>query len=265
MFVEADRGEEEGPARLRMPAAEQTERPAVSLTAEGDPGDPTPSPFRLKSFLSRFAEDSLAMFRQKENLGWIALAAGAGVFLHPTDTTTKDFFVKSDRIEEIGGIGNVIGKTAVLAAGLSASYAVAKATGDERLRGFSFTAAEAMLFQNLVTWGVKNAVGRERPDGTGHTSFYSGHTANAFTMAAVFDRFYGYRKGLPAYIVAGLIGVSRLESDKHYVSDVVVGAIVGTMIGRSFGRTGNERLEGWLLEPLVGPDGAIGIALGRRF
>jgi membrane-associated phospholipid phosphatase len=52
----------------------------------------------------------------------------------------------------------------------------------------------------IVTFGysrvIKVAVGRERPNGE-NKSFPSGHSSNAFALAAVAERHYGWRIGVP--------------------------------------------------------------------
>lgn len=87
------------------------------------------------------------------------------------------------------------------------------------------------------------AVGRERPNGENNKSFPSGHTSNAFTLAAVAERHYGWKVGVPACLAAGLVGASRLEQDKHYLSDVVAGAALGYVVGRTVVRVNGRPTE----------------------
>ena len=54
----------------------------------------------------------------------------------------------------------------------------------------------------------------------------------AFTPAAV-----------PAYLLAGLVGASRLEQDKHHLSDVVAGAALGYIVGRTVVRVNGRPIE----------------------
>ncbi|MDO8644044.1 MAG: phosphatase PAP2 family protein, partial [bacterium] len=54
------------------------------------------------------------------------------------------------------------------------------------------------------------------------------HAANSFTMAANIAAIYGPWYGIPAYSVATLISLSRLDTNKHFLSDVLFGATVGT-------------------------------------
>jgi len=86
----------------------------------------------------------------------------------------------------------------------------------------------------FVTQTLKLGVGRERPNGNGTQSFPSGHTSHSFAIAAVTHEIFGTGAGLSAYAVAGLVAASRINDNKHYLSDVIFGAGLGTVIGRGF-------------------------------
>lgn len=86
----------------------------------------------------------------------------------------------------------------------------------------------------FVTEVLKKGVGRERPNQMGNQSFPSGHTSNSFVIAAVSQEIFGSRAGIPAYAIAGLVAVSRINDNKHYLSDVIFSAGLGTAIGRGF-------------------------------
>ncbi|MEE8436716.1 MAG: phosphatase PAP2 family protein [Candidatus Neomarinimicrobiota bacterium] len=86
----------------------------------------------------------------------------------------------------------------------------------------------------FVTEVLKKGVGRERPNKMGNQSFPSGHTSNSFVIAAVSNEIFGSIAGISAYTIAGLVAVSRINDNKHYLSDVIFGAGLGTAIGRGF-------------------------------
>ncbi len=79
----------------------------------------------------------------------------------------------------------------------------------------------------ILTFSLKEIVGRERPDGIGFDSFPSGHTSTTFQSASFIQRRYGWKYGIPAYALAGFTGFSRINADRHYLSDVLVGAAIG--------------------------------------
>jgi undecaprenyl-diphosphatase len=86
-----------------------------------------------------------------------------------------------------------------------------------------------LLPTNLIVEGLKRATDRTRPDGEhkpSNASFPSSHAANAFALAAVLAR--RWRRWAPAFfVVAGIVAISRVYLNRHYVSDVVVGAVIG--------------------------------------
>jgi membrane-associated phospholipid phosphatase len=106
---------------------------------------------------------------------------------------------------------------------------------------------------------LKLAVGRERPNGQDNKSFPSGHASNAFALAAVAERHYGWKVGVPAYLAAGYVGYSRIQQDKHFLSDVAAGATLGYLVGRTVVRVNNRPLDkapgsaSLQVAPILGP------------
>lgn len=68
-----------------------------------------------------------------------------------------------------------------------------------------------------------------------YSSFPSGHTTVAFAAATVFALEYKNRPLVPivAYSAATLIGLSRITENKHWATDVFVGAAIGYLAGRN--------------------------------
>ncbi len=79
---------------------------------------------------------------------------------------------------------------------------------------------------NLLTQSLKYIIDERRPDG-GKYSFPSGHTTAAFSAAAFLQLRYGWKIGIPAYLLAGYVGFSRIYARKHYYWDVLAGASIG--------------------------------------
>ena len=93
--------------------------------------------------------------------------------------------------------------------------------------------AQALIVTTAYTHTLKYAVSRPRPDGSNRLSFPSGHTSNAFSWATIANHHYGSRVGIPAYLVAGFVGASRLERGAHHLSDVLAGAALGYLVART--------------------------------
>ena len=67
-------------------------------------------------------------------------------------------------------------------------------------------------------------------------SFPSGHTSASFIAATVAHKLYGRQISSPAFLLAGLTGISRIHDNKHYLSDVIFGAALGITIGLGFSK-----------------------------
>jgi membrane-associated phospholipid phosphatase len=72
-----------------------------------------------------------------------------------------------------------------------------------------------------------------------------------FTAAAVVDARYGWKAGMPAYLVAGFVGYSRIRMQKHFPTDVIAGAALGTIMGRSFAQA-HSRSSSHAIIPTLG-------------
>ena len=109
--------------------------------------------------------------------------------------------------------------------------------------------AEAVALSEVLTQGVKELAGRQRPWATfgptpGHAgpaanvSFYSGHVSFAFsTVAATLTvaSLRGYAgawiAGCAGFAAAAFVGYLRMAADQHYFTDVLAGAAVGGLVG----------------------------------
>jgi undecaprenyl-diphosphatase len=67
------------------------------------------------------------------------------------------------------------------------------------------------------------------PKSSAH-SFPSGHTATAFACATVLSA-YAPRWRVPFFVLAVLIGFSRIYNGLHYPTDVLAGAALGVLVG----------------------------------
>jgi undecaprenyl-diphosphatase len=87
----------------------------------------------------------------------------------------------------------------------------------------------ALVPANLVVEGLKEVVGRVRPDGDRqrkNSSFPSSHAANAAAIAAVLARRFR-RLTLPLWLVAAFVAWSRVYLNRHFLSDVLAGIVIG--------------------------------------
>lgn len=113
----------------------------------------------------------------------------------------------------------------------------------------------------VVTTGLKHVVDEERPDETNDKSFPSGHTSSSFAAAATLHKRHGWEVGVPAHIVATFVGVARVRGDKHFVHDVVAGAVIGEAAGWLLTDRKNDGVQ-WL--PWADRKGG-GVTVAMRF
>ena len=157
--------------------------------------------------------------------------------------------------------------------GLVARDAETRATGADTLSALLITGA------SLIP--LKYGLGRARPDDnlgnhsfkplSSRDSFASAHTAFAFTAAAAITEHYSDTwVQVTAYGLATAAGLSRLEQNVHWTSDVLAGALIGTTIGKlvtrmnqkqRFGKNGRVKL---VVEPILGL-GYQGVRMGMIF
>lgn len=122
-------------------------------------------------------------------------------------------------------------------------------SGDAKHVRTSIRMMEAVLFTQVLTGVLKQTIGRSRPfTGNGPThaglmnlefggphavrSMPSGHTSKIFAAASVIAHQYdSWWVKAPVYATAASAGLQRIESGKHWLSDVVVGAALGYFVG----------------------------------
>jgi membrane-associated phospholipid phosphatase len=92
----------------------------------------------------------------------------------------------------------------------------------------------ALLTSTVLVSGLKLLTRQQRPDGTDHASFPSGHASAAFTIAGLAATH--ARTDTEAalwYLGAGLIADSRVTLRRHYPHDVLVGGLLGLLVART--------------------------------
>ena len=78
-----------------------------------------------------------------------------------------------------------------------------------------------------VNYGLELCIRKDRPDGTGHHAFPSTHTAVAFNGSTFLMKRYGWKWGVPAYVVSSFVAWGRVHTDRHDWWDVLGGAAIG--------------------------------------
>lgn len=267
LLAAADQGN--APVGQQAPAGK---KPALFRELWQDEKELWTSPFRMKG---------------KQFLITGAILAAAGLIYTQDERIAETIINYHDRhawlhtasknYTQLGGLGAWAIAGGFLVEGLLAKDSKAKETG--------LMALEAMAHASLLTGFSKYAFGRQRPfveDGQDRwlgpwgmakyigtsrandfASFFSGHTAAAFSLATVISEQYREQRWVPwvCYTLAGIEGLTRTVEYKHWLSDVLIGAAVGFGIGKLVVRNHRKRR---MLTPVIMP-GRGGASVGFSF
>ena len=171
-------------------------------------------------------------------------------------------------------------------------YTIGRLGGNERMADLGWHGTEAVLVGTASYIVLKGVFGRARPEtvnaddprqykfgrgfkGGPYASFPSGHTTTAFAAAsAVTAETSRWWPGSTWYVApvmyggATMVGLSRMYNNKHWASDVALGALLGTFSGLKVVRYHHShpdnRLDRIMLgrvSPMVMPNGDAGLGV----
>lgn len=149
------------------------------------------------------------------------------------------------RVEPMGSIKDVaLASLAVYGAGLAADSPRAAETGRALIESLAFTTGCDMTAKAIFGRAPPGGSNRARDFFHGGSYFPSGHAATAFAWATVLAERHGRAAAWIAYPLAAAVGLSRVERDVHWTSDVVAGALLGHVVSKAVVHRRNERLRG---------------------
>ena len=162
-------------------------------------------------------------------------------------------------------------------------YVVGRVGHFQRVADLGWHGTEAVLLADAVTYSLKGITGRSRPFVTadtnprdfkflkgfrtgGRQSFPSGHATSAFAAAAAVTAETGRWWPRSTWVIgplmyggASMVALSRMYHNRHWASDVVLGAAVGTFGGQKVVQYSHDHktaLDRAVLHMSVLPDGA---------
>ncbi len=253
---------------MAVPARAQSLSASDQIPAAG--GSPsgllTTTASRPSSSFSRLFKATLNDFKQvpsRDNFLVAAIGSLAATSVRPLDPKVTTTMSGSADMGRMFSSGEFLGSAGVQMAAAVATQVIGKVSGDRRVGAIGADLVRAQIVTQTLTAGIKLSVRRGRPDGTQY-SFPSGHASTTFATATVLQRHLGWKAGVPAYALASYVAASRVQVQRHYLSDVVLGATLGIVAGRSvtIGRGDTK----FALGPSVVPGGAgVNFTLvGRR-
>ena len=242
---------------------------------------------------------------QRTDLLVMAGFTGATIAMFPYDRRVAlrlrdSALVHNRSLEEAAKVVGFLGSPGSFIIGAS-MYAVGRYANKPRVAHLAVHGTEAIFVGLGVAGVLKGTLGRSRPYASRDTNprdfellrgfrsdkfqaFPSGHSTTAFAVAAAVTAETTEWWPRSTWIVgpilyggATLVGLSRMYEDKHWASDVIMGAAIGVFAGVktvrfNHTRTGN-RIDRWLLgddDPPVqlgvtSLDGALVLTARRRW
>jgi membrane-associated phospholipid phosphatase len=239
---------------LRMPATVVAQVPA-------NPQNPK-SPANPRRPLWQLAADVGNDFKDLPSLDtaeWLAGGGALSLLVHPYDDNVNNHLAGKTWVHTMFQPGKIIGYGWTQFGAAGATMMWGRHFKEPKVVHIGTDLVRAQILTQLITYGIKESVRRQRPDKSSGFSFPSGHASVTFASATVLQRHFGWH-ALPAYLVASYVAASRLHENRHFISDVVFGAAVGAVCGRTTTRHGRDK---WTLAPTYGP-GKVAIVIARR-
>ena len=218
--------------------------------AEENPLNCAPAIKEEASCLRNEALDFLRTPLDTENgglLGTVIVAGAVGLtYIFDDDSRKPIRENRNPTLDKITDIGNAIGNPLIHIGLAGVVYGGGILAGSQKWQETGKMLGEAALLADAATLVLKESIGRGRPDVNGnkdsfkpfqfdsdYDSLPSMHTASSFAMASVMS---GTAESLWAkaayYLAATFVGFSRIYDDKHWASDVLLGAAIGELCGR---------------------------------
>lgn len=177
--------------------------------------------------------------------GGVAAATG-GAYLLDEDTRSEALKQHTYQRDNASALFREYGGTYSILASSAGLYTIGLLTQCDEVRTSGRLVMEAFVVSGIVNGGLKVLLGRGRPYLNigkdqfkplnflnDYNSLPSGHTTVAFTISTVLsDHIDRWWASVGLYTIAAATGISRIYDDKHWLSDVVLGASIGYFSGK---------------------------------
>ena len=245
------------------------------------------------------AQDSAAPVVTARDLAWLGTGAAVSVALMQADSRIARAFRRpslqeSSALESVADGYALVNEKSLFAAGVL-TWAGARLVHAPAAADVALHTTEAIFVSSAVSTVIRGALGRSRPfvtaradafdyhPGQGfrelkYRAYPSIHSSAAFSTAAALTAEMQQRRmpsvrvvGPLLYTLAAGPGLARMYHDKHWASDVLMGAVLGSVTGvravrYAHGNPGN-RVDRWLLDrtsAVIAPDGS-GVVVAIEF
>jgi len=187
----------------------------------------------------RLRESALGAVRHPQT--WVPLAGAAVIGIGGWDDDISEWAVEETPLfgNDASEVSDRL-RTFNAGAWLATAFLTPSDSLESRARGLLVQGA-AVTIEHYSVKGLKSLTGRERPNGEDDESLPSGHTSRASVGAALAAANLDYMAmpdwsrttlQIGLYGSAAATGWARVEAEKHYPTDVLVGYAVGQFIAR---------------------------------
>jgi hypothetical protein len=195
-------------------------------------------------------------------------ALGGVMLIYSKDDAIRGYFQRrrDPGLRGIADVGEAIGSLPYDAGFLALCWTGGHVLRDDRMKEAALLSTEAFIIANAIGVAAKVALGRARPyTSEGHadftpfsfdtdrTSLPSSHAISAFSIATVFaEEYENPIVDISAYSLSTLTAIERVYDDRHWASDVALGALIGTVVGKAVARLNKERARDAYIIPFFG-------------
>jgi len=258
-------------------------KPHVRKVSNSSKHPPDPE-LNTDYFLNIFSDAKYVLFSPLHWKGsdWfkasLVLGATGGLFL--LDDEIRDFVQdeRSSTTDDVASVFETFGNGGYAFPGLVAYYIFGHFAKNEKAKRTALLAVESFAVTGLFNFALKFSTGRTRPGSaqnsrewngfsTSDNSFASGHTSSAFAIATVMASEYKNNPWVPpvAYGLATLTGLSRLNDNKHWASDVFFGGALGYFISKTILKLhSNKKGRHYTIYPRISRK-EVGLDFAMRF
>jgi len=240
-----------------------------------------------KAYLKGIISDTATLITSPsgwDNRDWLKAGIFAGITagLYAFDDDIQDWAQerRNSTTDRVSDFARPFGEGIYTIPSLGLFYLYGHLYNDRRAKRCALLSLESLIITGLFTQTIKFTGHRHRPgsdnssrqwDGPGlsttNLSFPSGHTSSAFAIATVIASEYNDNLIIPAisYTVATLTGLSRINDNRHWASDVFFGAGIGYFTGKAIvGLHSNKHKKRLSILPFI-DDEYSGLIAGYKF
>jgi membrane-associated phospholipid phosphatase len=164
------------------------------------------------------------------------------------DDEIRDFAQdkRSATTDDVAAVLEPFGNGGYTFPGLVAFYVYGHFAKNDKAKRVALLSVESFAVTGIFTFALKFSSGRTRPGSAENSrewsgfdfdnvSFPSGHTSSAFSIATVIASEYDDKPLVApiAYSVAALTGLSRINDNKHWASDIFLGGALGYFVSKT--------------------------------